>query len=429
MAKAYVARVRGDGAQVIELSAQALSLLPPDEPSPRSIVAVNLGLAQWFRGSLKEAKEALLEAQRAGRASGNEYARWMASVFLNKIEAARGRLRQAAESCRQIIHQAGQPPVVCLAHYDLGRLLYEWNDLEAAASHLQQGIELARRAGSVEFEGGGYSILAFVRRAQGEIAAARAALRKAEPLLAHPGVPAATRTYNLVYQAAVALAQQDLDAAARVAERFPSSPQEAGSFADYLLLMLARARLLLAQRQREAAAGPLATAYGMASQAGWQSLAIQARALQAVAAPSPQEALLYLAEALDRAEPEGYVRTFVDAGEPMAALLREAVSRAIAPDYAAELLTAFEGATKDGRRKTEPSPSARRPSALVEPLSNREIDVLRLLADGLTYQEIAQALYLSINTVKTHIRNIYGKLGVTRRRAATARAKELDLLP
>jgi LuxR family maltose regulon positive regulatory protein len=428
MARAYIARVRGDGARVIELSEQALSLLPEDDLSGRSIVAVNLGLAQWYRGNQAAAERALSEAERAGRGSRNDYARWAASIFLGRIETARGRLRRAAESYRQIIQQGGQLPIICLAHYDLGRLHYEWNDLHAAADQVQRGIELACRSGSAEFEVGGCSTLALIKQAQGETSAARAALRRADRLLEAADIPVPTRMVNLASHVAVALLQGDLAAASRAAERFPAGPEGAGSFPDYLNLMWVRARLLLGQGQAEAAREQLAALHAMACQAGWLSTASQARALQALVAPTREEALVCLADVLETAGPEGYVRTFVDSGEPMATLLQEALSRSIEPDYAAQLLTAFEGAPLAEVRMTESLPSVLRPSALLEPLSDREIDVLRLLARGLTYREIAQALFLSINTVKTHVRNIYGKLGVTRRRAATARARELDLL-
>jgi LuxR family maltose regulon positive regulatory protein len=381
MTRAYVARVRGDSARVIELSERALSLLPQDDLSGRSIVAVNLGMTQWFRGRLTEAEGALLEAQRAGRESGNEYARWAASAFLNRIHAARGRLRQAAESCRQVIQQKSESPLTCLAHYDLGRLLYEWNDLEAAADHLQQGIELAHRNGSVEFEFGGHSTLAFIKQAQGETSIAQAALRRADRLSENSAIPPPTLMYNLASQVTVALGQGDLDAASRLVERFPTGLEEAGSFPDYLLLMLARARLLLAQGRWEVAAEQLATLHDMASQAGCQSIAIQARALQALALPTPKEALVCLAKVLTLAEPEGYVRTFVDLGEPMAALLEEAMSQGIAPNYVEKLLAAF------GELEMPiPLPVTAQPlvdQSLIDPLSDRELEILRLLADGL----------------------------------------------
>jgi len=370
---------------------------------------------------MAEAERALLEAQRAGRGSGNEYTRWTAVLFLSRIQAARGQSRQAAESYRQMIEQGGQLPIVGLAHYDLGRLSYEWNDLVAAADYLQRGIDIVRRGGSVEFEVGGCAALAFIRQAQGDPAAAQAALQRADQLLENPGISPSTRLYTLASHVAVALGQGDLEAASRVVERFPR-PEEAGSFPDYLLLMLAQARVLLAQGQRAAAAAYLKALYEMASHAGWQSTATQARALQALATPAPEVALAYITEALTQAEPEGYVRTFVDAGEPMAALLRQAAARGMATGYVETLLAAF-----DTPQAAAPTPAVAQP--LVEPLSDRELDVLYLLTDGQTNQEIAQALCVSVNTVKTHLKNIYGKLGAHNRREAAAKARELDLLP
>jgi LuxR family maltose regulon positive regulatory protein len=421
IAKAHVARLRGDNAQVIELSEQALALLPRDDLSARSIVAVNLGLAQWYRGGMAEAEQALLEAQRAGRGSGNEYTRWTAVLFLSRIQTARGQSRQAAESYRQMIEQGGQLPIAGLAHYDLGRLSYEWNELSTAADYLQRGIDVVRRGGSVEFEVGGCAALAFVRQAQGDSAAAQAALQRADQLLENPGISPSTRLYTLASHVTVALGQGDLEAASRVVERFPR-PEEAGSFPDYLLLMLAQARVLLAQGQRAAAATHLRALHEMASQAGWRSTATQARALQALAAPAPEQALAFITEALTQAEPERYVRTFVDLGEPMAALLREAAVGGVTPDYTEKLRAAF-GATE----KPTPTPVVAQP--LIEPLSERELDVLHLLADGQTNWEIAQVLCVSVNTVKTHLKNIYGKLGVNNRRKAAAQAKELGLVP
>ena len=425
IAKAYIARLRGNNAQVIELSEQALSLLPQDELSGRSIVALNLGMAQWYRGRMAEAERALVEAQRAGRGSGNEYVRWTAVLFLSRIQTARGKSRQAAESYRQMIEQGGQLPIVGLAHYDLGRLSYEWNELDAAADFLGRGIEIVRRGGSLEFEVGGYSALAFIKQAQGDASAARAALQRAAQLLENPDISPSTRLYNLASQVAVALGQGDLDAASRVVERFPRL-EEAGSFPDYLLLMLARARVLLAQGQQAAAAEHLAALHGMASHAGWQSIATQARALQALAAPTSEQALAYVTEALTRAEPENYVRTFVDAGEPMVTLLEEMAEQGIAAGYARRLLTAFSAREYGGIGK--PLPHSQTP-ALIESLSDRELDVLRLLADGQTNQEIARALCVSVNTVKTHLKNVYGKLGVSNRRKATASAREFGLIP
>jgi LuxR family maltose regulon positive regulatory protein len=159
-------------------------------------------------------------------------------------------------------------------------------------------------------------------------------------------------------------------------------------------------------------------------------LALQALAVQAQ--DDVDQAMSILGRALSLAEPEGFIRTFVDEGPPMAHLLYEAAARGIAPDYARRLLAAFQ-TTEDRRPMTTalgPSSVVRSPSlTLVEPLSERETEVLELIAEGLTNREIASRLFLSLNTVKAHTRNIYGKLSVHSRTQAIARSQELGLLP
>ncbi|UCE90913.1 MAG: tetratricopeptide repeat protein, partial [Methanobacteriota archaeon] len=132
--QAHIARVRGNTERAIELSGRALAL--SDDLSVRSIAAVNVGMAQWYRGRLAVAEQALTEAQRAGKGSVNEYARWTGYVFLNRIRVARGQLREAAVAYRHMIQQGERLPLIALAHYDLGRLHYEWNELDSAAQHL-----------------------------------------------------------------------------------------------------------------------------------------------------------------------------------------------------------------------------------------------------------------------------------------------------
>jgi LuxR family maltose regulon positive regulatory protein len=188
----------------------------------------------------------------------------------------------------------------------------------------------------------------------------------------------------------------------------------------YPLLGLTPARLLLAQGERAAAAEQLEGWYDTAVDAGWQFGVIEVRALQTLAAPTVDEALTFLADALALAEPEGYVRTFLDKGERMAKLLREAADRDLAPEYTGRLLRAFSRAAAPPHPATQP---------LIEPLSDRELDVLHLLAEHNTNQEIAQTLVISVNTVKTHLKNVYGKLGVHTRQEAVAEARELNLLP
>ena len=421
-AQAYIARTRGDDRRMIELSQQALTLLPQDDLSSRSIVALNLGLAHWHRGHLAEAERALTEAEHAALQSGNSHVRLIALGVLGPIHAAQGKLHQATVLCRQAIRLGEQSPAIALAHNELSALLYEWNDLEAAADHLRRGIELTQRSGNVEVQTGGYRMLARLKQAQGDASAALAALQEAHQLARDHDVTPFVHARNAACHAQIALAQDDIGTAMHWAEQVT---EDADASLFYPFLRLTPVRLLLAQNQEAAAAEQLAALYETAVSAGWQFGVVEVRALQALAAPTPAAALTFLADALALAQPEGYVRTFVDKGEPMATLLRQVASQGIAPDYVAKLLAAF-GAEAPILSISPPPRVPAQP--LIEPLSERELEVLQLLADGQTNHEIAQTLCVSVNTVKTHLKNIYGKLGVHSRREAIAQAKKLGLV-
>jgi LuxR family maltose regulon positive regulatory protein len=157
--------------------------------------------------------------------------------------------------------------------------------------------------------------------------------------------------------------------------------------------------------------------------------AIELTVLQALALEAGGDtarAMDALERALTLAEPEGFIRIFVDEGPPMARLLYEALARGIAPEYARRLLAAFPLAEPE---QAGPPDTQAPESDLMEPLSERELEVLQLIAEGLTNPEIASRLFLSLHTIKAHTRNIYGKLGVHNRTGAVARAKALGVLP
>ncbi|HUW09742.1 MAG TPA: LuxR C-terminal-related transcriptional regulator [Anaerolineae bacterium] len=419
-AEAYIARARGDDERTIDISQQALALLPETDHSARSVVGLNLGIALWKRSRLQEAAQALEVARQSGERSGNHYAGLMGLVFSAMLQAAWGELHQAGQLCQQAFELGRQLPALGLAHTIYAMLLYEWNDLEAAATHVETGIEMCQRSGNSEVQIGGYRVMARLRQALGDASGALTALEEAGRLARERDTPWDEQARNAACHVQICLAQDDLAAASRWAEQV-TGDADASSF--YPTLGVTPARLLLAQGRKKEAAEQLAARHEAAVQAGWRYGAMEVRALQALAAPTQSDALVFLADALALAEPEGCVRTFVDKGEPMAELLRAAVASGLCLDYGAGLLTLFADASED-----KSVTSVRRPSSLVEPLSERELDLLPLLAAGQTYHEMALSLCVSTNTIKTHLKHIYGKLAVRNRREAVAKARELDLL-
>jgi LuxR family maltose regulon positive regulatory protein len=424
IAQAHIARARGDDQRTIELSGRVLPLLPQEAFSERSVVAVNLGIAHCSRGNLAEAEQALEEALRAAERSANLFVKLVALYFLGRIQAARGRLHEGAELYKQVL-DAGEEGVpllsLALAHGDLGSLLYEGNHLDSGGEHLQKSLDLSRRSGDLEVQIASYRMLALLRQAQGQESAALEAIQQAHRLAHASDMPPLVPSRNAACHVQIALAQGDLATAIHYAAQIS---QDADAFSFHPRLNLSEARLLLAQGEKEEAAQRLEARYDRAAEAGLRWGMLRVRVLQALAAPTPAAALPFLSEALTWGEPEGFVRSFLDEGESLVPLLRHAATEGIAPHYVKKLLAAF--AVDARRRAGEKPPALAQP--LIEPLSDRELEVLRLVAEGLSNREIADRLVISVGTVKTHVHNILGKLDVRGRTQAAARARELDLI-
>ncbi|MEJ2560484.1 MAG: LuxR C-terminal-related transcriptional regulator, partial [Anaerolineae bacterium] len=189
------------------------------------------------------------------------------------------------------------------------------------------------------------------------------------------------------------------------------------------------ARIFIAQGRLDEAARLLQSLLEATEMGGRSSRAIEIMMLQALALQAGSDtgrAMTTLERALTLAEPGGFIRIFVDEGPPMAHLLYEALARGIAPEYVRRLLAAFP---VTGPAQTDSSKTQAPESGLIEPLSERELEVLQLIAEGLTNPEIASRLFLSLHTIKVHTRNIYGKLGVHNRTEAVTRARALGVLP
>jgi LuxR family maltose regulon positive regulatory protein len=434
--QALIAAYQGDTRQSAKLCQRALELLAEEHLFLRSLVAGFLGLTYLWSGEFATAARALKEAVRIGQQSGNLTITVLALCHLAELRIVQGQLHEARASYEQALELAvdGQGrslPIAGTALMGLGYLLREWNDLEAALRHVVEGIELAVRWEETSAFIG-YVHLACVKQVLGDEEAAREAIRIARRMvLQFEGMEMAAITVG-VYQARLWIGQGNQDAVIRWAkeqgleERIQAGELEKDtSTIPSLYGMLeytAYAEARMAQGKLDEALAVLRPLLQMAEAGGWtmfviEILALESLALQALGAAD--QAMLCLQRALSLAEPGGFVRLFVDRGAPMVRLLRQAASRGTAPDYVRKLLEAF------GVGQTLPP---RLSPALVEPLSERELEVLRLLATDLTSTEMAQELVLSVNTVRSHIKNIYSKLDAHSRYEALARANELNLL-
>lgn len=344
---------------------------------------------------------------------------------LGLVQQMAGSLHEAAETLRRALElipgQDLRPvPVAGMAYLGLSKAHYEWNELDRAMQNARRGIEVTDLGGFTNALLHSYVRLIAVHLARGDMMAASQAFEKAERLLErhpHPaisGMLAILRVRFWLRSGDLAAASLWLQEHPPTAGDVPNHPQE--------LEQLAAARALLGLKQTARALEVLRPLQDLAEETGrmWmliKVLLLQARTLQVD--EKWDRAVSKLERALSLAEPEGYVRTFIDEGEPMARLLRRALSAGIAPNYAARLLAAF------GEEAELIAPAMR---ALVDPLTEREIEVLRLIVAGLSNPEIAEELFIAVSTVKSHVNHIYGKLGVESRTQAVIKAQELGLL-
>ena len=319
-----ICALRGDNPQAIECARRALSILPQTDLLSHGLVALTLGLAYWNYGDFRSAEQAFLEVDRAAQLSHNHYARLTALTYLGIIQAIYGRLHRAAELCQQVIQFGGQSPPVAPAHIELGALLYEWNDLESATEHLQIGIEQSQRTGNPMIQSDGYRTLAVVQQGRGDSDAALSSLQKADQLADSRQVSPLMRMRNAACHVQVSLAQDDLTAAQFWAEQV-TEPTDTSLL--YPCLGLTPVRISLACNQKIQATDRLKELYELACQKGCGSGMVEVSALQALSADTSDKALHFLQDALQMAQPEGYIRTFVDKGEPMKALLERLKSQ------------------------------------------------------------------------------------------------------
>jgi LuxR family transcriptional regulator, maltose regulon positive regulatory protein len=431
--RSWLARLRGDAPEAVELARRALSLLPDDEAPLHNYAAVRLGDALRAVGDLAAADEAYAEAAEIDRAARHSYGRLAGMVMHARVRAEQGRLREADEAFRRalLLLTGGGfelSPAAGVVHIGMADLLYERDDLDGAESALERGVELAERTGDVSTLVWAYVTLSRAKRAWGDEGGALEMARQAERVARDSGADLQIAIASS-WMTRLLLARGDLREAVALEQERAANADDAADAAR-VVDRITSARLLHAQgRHREALAlleelGETAEAAGRTGDL-LEILALQALALRA--GSKKEQAISTLARALALAEPEGYVRTFVDEGPPMAELLSEALEARqrgrldppVPPHYLRKLLAATE---RDATGAASPI------AGLPEPLSERELEVLALIAAGKSNRRIATELFIGVGTVKTHLNNIYRKLNARSRTQAVARARELDLI-
>ena len=420
--RARFANTRNEFTQAIELAQRAERLLPPEDVSWRSGILMVLAMALRFTSNWQRANETFQDAAALSESIGAYWNTLFALSSRGDILEAEGKLRQAAQQFEEVLRLAHvwripNAPRTGYAWVGLGRVRYEWNELGAALHDVQTGLERGQLAGVMDVLLPGYHALARIQKAQGDMDSALAALDEADAVAEKMGVTQ-VKDWISALRAQVWLARGDTESALNWASNFAGQMDDA----VFPSVPIALAKIWLSQGEIDSALPLLDHALQSARTVGRLGNAIHVMAVQAIvyhAHGEPEQAFARLEQALELAEPEGYVRVFADEGAPMARLLRRMLTRSSASEYIGRLLEALGESVKIELAIA---------SKLNELLSQRELEVLRLIADGATNKEIADELVLTVNTVKRHISNIFGKLHVSNRVQAIAQARELNLL-
>ena len=448
-ARAYRAQALRDVSSTVTYAQQALDLLPEDEEYERGTTAALLGLAYWTSGKPEAGYRSFAEGLAIFKQMGLPQIAIGGTLILAQMSMAQGRLYRAVDICEQSLQLAteqGDPvlPGTPELYLALSEVRYEQGDLAAASQLLLSGETLRQQASLSGVKFLWWVVQAQLKAAEGDLATALEQLDKAERLYHRTSIPvpnvrpiAALRVRLWVRQGRLT------EALSWVSDRNLSVDSELSYLHEYDHLTLAR--VLIAQSRRDGIDNALDQAIELLAKLLEAAEAqeridsiIEILVVQALAYEAKEDlshAISSLERALLLAEPEGYMRIFAESGTPMSRLLQAAMTRNITPIYTTRLLTALKTwgqKTKESlplpqgaeRRRSVPSPH----HPLIEPLSQRELDVLRLLNTELSGPEIARELVVALSTVRTHTKRIYSKLNVTNRRAAVKRATELELI-
>jgi len=428
--RAAQARLIGDDTASLAHARRALDLAADDDHLERGGAAGFLALAQWTSGDLDAAHRNWTDAMASLLKAGHTVDAIGCARALADIRVAQGRLHDAMSTYQRGLRLATgeRGPALRGAadmHVGMSELHFEWGDLDAARQRLQTSSDLGEHAGLPQYPYRWRIAMARIRRAEGDAGGALSLLDEAHARYVSEYYPDVRPVSAL--KARIWTVQGRSGKAMDWAHEHGLSVDDDLAFLrefEHITLaraLMARSRLDGDPRAIRDALAFLERLLSAAQAAGRERSVVEILVLQSLGHQANGEApaaLGALGRALTLAEPEGYVRIFVDEGEPMATLLEAAARDSIAPSYARHLLERFSRAEDNTLAK----------QAGVEPLSERELDVLRLLASDLDGPDIARELVVALSTIRSHTKSIYAKLGVNNRRAAVRRGEELGLL-
>ena len=403
--RATLAVIQNDVETIIAESLRAQEHLHPDNLTFRISTSFTLGTAYLFQGDRTAARRAFVETISIG---GDSIYAIAATINVGRIQETNNQLALATKTYENSLHLAGDPPqpITCEGFLGLARIHYEWNDLDTAEKYGQQCLQMTQQMDNVDSFASYGIFLSKMMLAREDVSSAVTVLKEAEEYV---------RQNNFEFR------MSDVAAAQVLALLQGGDLEEAAQLAETHGLPVSLARVHLAKGDPSSALALLEKSHQQSK--GLPDEQLRVLVLQAIAYQAQGEldkALLALKDAMILAEPNGFIRIFVDEGPEMAQLLSEAKTRGIISSYASKLLAVIEAE----KQFHDPLPA----QGLVDPLSKRELEILALLATGLKNQEIADQLFISLNTVLYHNKNIYNKLGVKKRTLAIIKARELNLL-
>jgi LuxR family maltose regulon positive regulatory protein len=444
--QAMLLNAQGQAMECLELSNQALELIPEGDDHVRNMIYLELAKAYEQLDDYDNAVETYQRIIRSGQTKGNSVAELLGISALALLALKHGQLHFAYEIITEgidRIERAGAlPPISTAVYGELGVIHYQWHQLEEAHHYFQRAIQVSTLSGYSDAELFYGVILSRLYQIEGDMERAAEEIRKAVNLM-KVQAPAAVREEVIAQEIRISLAQDHLVAAESSLKRLGSSFKDRLTLTPHAPIQnISALRILLYRAQIRDETINLKQGIELADQLvdsmmekGYNMVAIETLLLRAqlhTVLGDAQESTADFLTALQLGESEDYISIFVEEGPPIAEslvqLLQEDLLESVSEEYVRNILAAFTSIERPSEGPAAPASQAEPGEQLIESLTERELEVLRLMAGGLKYKEIGERLYISLNTVRYHVKSIYSKLNVNNRTKAIEKAHQLGIL-